>query len=651
MITARAIIISIILIVFLSIWTIYSEHFVGSMNSISPPPGAIFLFFFVVLVNSLLRSQRLNLRKPELILVYSLLLVSAPISSFAITRFFISILLAPFHFATQENEFESLFHSIIPEWFAPRTPSVVRGYYEPLGRGLPWEAWIKPLSIWIPFILAAYTLMLCMSIIIHKQWIDRERLTFPTVYLPLQLAEKPEQGSFFNSFLKNRFLWFGFAIPVLIHGVNGLSFYYPVVPRIPLKSDFARFLTDVPWNAVDQLPTNFYPNVIGFTYLLPVEISFSCWFFYLLSKAGMVIGAAFGWRTTASTGGRFPFPHHQSAGAFMALMLFNLWLGRRYIASAFIRAFRVGHFSNELAARSTNTVEQAKADMDKLYRFAFVGFIIALSVLVIWFTYIGLKPIVIIGFLTLFLIYSLSAGRVRTEAGLGCVSGPIRMDDLLRATVGARRMGTNNLTMLAYLRWMTVDLRGFMSAVPAQLETFKMTSRTSKSLKRMPILILSSVTIALLISIASMLRVSYESGAYPTGVNGWWIIAGPRETFGILRNSILNLQGTDWITVQFTSIGFAVTCVLAYLRTKFLWFPFHPIGYAAGFSRMSMDWVWFSVLIGWGLKLCVMKYGGLKLNRKVVPCSLGLVLGDFFMAGFWSIVGAIGGRIIYQIFP
>ncbi|MFC1712533.1 DUF6784 domain-containing protein [Candidatus Poribacteria bacterium] len=51
------------------------------------------------------------------------------------------------------------------------------------------------------------------------------------------------------------------------------------------------------------------------------------------------------------------------------------------------------------------------------------------------------------------------------------------------------------------------------------------------------------------------------------------------------------------------------------------------------------------------MKLAVLKYGGVRLNRKFTPVFLGLILGDFFMAGSWSIVGAIGGDFVYQIFP
>ena len=640
MITARAIIISIILIVFLSVWTIYTEHFVGSINSISPPPGAIFLFFFLVLFNSVLSSRKLNLKKPELLLIYSLLLVSAPISSFAISRFFVSILLAPFYFATPENEFSSLFHGIIPNWFSPREPWVVRGYYEPLGRGIPWEAWLKPLSIWIPFIIIAYTMMLCLSIIIHRQWIDRERLTFPTVFLPMQLAETPEPDASFNSFIKNKFLWAGFAIPFTIHGINGLSFYHPVIPTIPLKNDFSRFLTDSPWNAVDMLPTNFYPNVIGFSYLLPVDISFSCWFFYLLSKMGMVFGALFGWKA-ASPSGIFPFSHYQSAGAFIALIILSLWASKKFLISTFIESFRPKNAK----------IRALDDDATNLYRFAFIGLVVTALILVFWFIWVGLKPFVILVFLMLFIIYSLSAGRVRTEAGLGAVSGPVRMDDLLKSSVGTKRIGIENLTVLSYLRWITIDLRGFMSAIPAQLESFKIIGRPTKSLKWIPILILASVTIALVVSCISLLWVSYGYGAFPSGVNGWWILSGPQETFGILRHNILNLQGTDWVGLEFLSIGFIVSCVLIYMRNRFLWIPFHPIGYAVGFSRLSMDWIWLSVFIGWGIKLCIIKYGGLRLNRKIVPVSLGLVLGDFFMAGLWSIAGAFSGGIMYQVFP
>jgi len=646
MITAKAVTISLILLVLLSIWTIYFEHFVGGFNSISPPPGAIFLFFVVILFNSLLKSKKIRLRESELILIYSLLLVSAPISSFAVSRFFIAILLAPFYFATPENEFQALFHNAIPSWFAPRDPSVIKGYYEPLGRGVPWGQWLEPLSIWLIFILAAYMLMLCMSMIIHKQWIDRERLTFPTVYLPLQLAEEPTRGSFFNSFLKNKFLWIGFAIPVLIHGVNGLSFHNPAFPRLPVRNSLTRFLTDVPWNAIDQLPVIFYPNVIGFTYLLPVEISFSCWFFYLLSKAGMVLGAAFGWRTTVSTGGLFPFPHHQSAGAFLVLILVTLWSARRFIVSAFRAAFKAQKTSSNTGKQ--NGIGEGDAS---LYRLGFVGFVIALAVLAVWFAYVGVKPIVIIGFLALFLIYSLTAGRVRTEAGLGAVSGPIRMDEFLKATIGTRSIGVESLTILAYLRWMTTDLRGFMSAVPCQLESLKMAGKTSRPLRQMSILIFSSVALAFLISWISLLRLSYKNGVYTGGSNSSWTLSRPDETFRILRHSVLNLQGTDWIGVEFVMIGSVIAGIMAYLRTKFLWFPFHPVGYAVGFSRLSMDWIWFSVFIGWGLKLSILKYGGLKLNRKLTPSLLGLVLGDFSMAWFWCIVGTLSGGGSYRVFP
>ena len=43
-------------------------------------------------------------------------------------------------------------------------------------------------------------------------------------------------------------------------------------------------------------------------------------------------------------------------------------------------------------------------------------------------------------------------------------------------------------------------------------------------------------------------------------------------------------------------------------------------------------------------------YGVVRLIGGLVFC-LGLILGDFFMAGFWSIIGPIAGNIVYQIFP
>ena len=102
------------------------------------------------------------------------------------------------------------------------------------------------------------------------------------------------------------------------------------------------------------------------------------------------------------------------------------------------------------------------------------------------------------------------------------------------------------------------------------------------------------------------------------------------------------LTGPNYKAIQATGIGFVVTFLLYSLRHRFLWWPFHPIGYvmtAATWGGLA-DY-WFSVFLGWLTKIIIVKYFGLKAHRRAVPFFLGLVLGDYVVSSLWSLVGTI----------
>ena len=79
---------------------------------------------------------------------------------------------------------------------------------------------------------------------------------------------------------------------------------------------------------------------------------------------------------------------------------------------------------------------------------------------------------------------------------------------------------------------------------------------------------------------------------------------------------------------------------LEFMHYRFLWWPFHPLGFpiSAAFGGM-----WFSVLIAYLLKGAVLKYGGPNLYRRTVPFFLGMILGEIVPAGFWLIIDYFTG--------
>ncbi len=68
------------------------------------------------------------------------------------------------------------------------------------------------------------------------------------------------------------------------------------------------------------------------------------------------------------------------------------------------------------------------------------------------------------------------------------------------------------------------------------------------------------------------------------------------------------------------------------MRARFLWWPFHPAGYLVSGS-FGLFRLWLPIFVSWLVKSLVLRYGGLRMYRQVLPFFLGLVLGEFG-AGF-----------------
>jgi hypothetical protein len=120
-------------------------------------------------------------------------------------------------------------------------------------------------------------------------------------------------------------------LPHLYTGLNG---YFPKVPQAEVflwgKRVFQGGLGQ-PWTPLDGLLIGILPLIIGLSFLLTREISFSLWAFYLLGKVEAIIGTGLGigGLRTATSPDAFPFPSLQTAGAYIGLAAVSIWVARR----------------------------------------------------------------------------------------------------------------------------------------------------------------------------------------------------------------------------------------------------------------------------------------------------------------------------------
>jgi hypothetical protein len=63
-----------------------------------------------------------------------------------------------------------------------------------------------------------------------------------------------------------------------------------------------------------------------------------------------------------------------------------------------------------------------------------------------------------------------------------------------------------------------------------------------------------------------------------------------------------------------------------------------------------MDQLWFSIFLAWLFKLLAMKYGGPSFFRRTRPFFLGLILGQFTIAGLWLLIDLFTGMTDNVVF-
>ena len=640
--TVRAFLLAMFATVIMAFWTQHSELVIDSpsFNSIHPSVAGFFAVICISLfINPVLKAIRgaWALKQSEMLLIYSILIVTGPVVSIGGVHFFLPTLIAPYYYATPENEYAELFHHAIPSWFGPKETEVIRQFYEGAeGTGVPWAFWIKPLVLWTPFLLAVYFIFLCMNVIIRRQWTDREKLTFPLVSLPLKITMNAESSWHFNRFFRNRLMWIGFLIPVVLHGFNGLHVYIPSVPSIQYRNfNISQYFTERPWSAMGYTTVSFYPCVIGISYILTLDVAFSGGFFYAFTKAEAILGAAVGWSGSSALA-RYPFLEEQGTGAFLAIAVFGLGFAwqhlRDIVRTAFVDARHVDDSSEPLS-----------------YRAAVFGWLGGMLFLIVWSTTAGMTLLAAATFFILFCLFTISLTRMRVQSGMGWIHGPLSVQDFMLATVGTANLGVTNLTVLSHYYFMTGEMRGLMSVMPAQLEGFKVAETVRIPPKHLVVGLLLGTFIGLLLAYFAALGTIHEFGG--NILNNWRLRSMPTIPFQRLQSVLSQPRDPDWLGIQFVAVGFAITMFLIFIRRHFVWWMFHPIGYASAHTTRTVRWVWFAMLIGFLIKYLAFKHGGIRTYRKLLPLFLGLILGDFFMGGFWGVVGWFSDEPGYLFFP
>jgi hypothetical protein len=359
--TFKALMIGVVLIFADSYWIMMGLKWdIAHPSMISLLYNAVFILFALTLL-SLLGSKlspKLTLSRAELLTVYVMVCLTTSIGGHMCVQMLVPIMGHASWFATPENDWQALFGKYIPDWIAVEDRTVLQDFFR--GNSTFYIAryvktWLTPLLLWSAFLFALFFTMLCINFIVRKQWTENEKLSYPLIQLPLTMASTPQ------TFFKNGLMWLGFGLVVFIGLLNGLNYLYPRVPRIGgiRGYDISGFFTTRPWNAIGWLPVGIYPFAVGLAFFIPLDLSFSCWFFYLFWKVQRVAGSVLGLQR-----GGFPYATHQSFGAYVGLGITAFWVSRKYLKQVMKKVFSAKSLSENRRLSGAKPVSKPGSRID-----------------------------------------------------------------------------------------------------------------------------------------------------------------------------------------------------------------------------------------------------------------------------------------------
>ncbi|MBT6145277.1 MAG: hypothetical protein HOH74_07610, partial [Gemmatimonadetes bacterium] len=302
-------------------------------------PGVLFSTFIVLAMagNTALAAmgRNLALNRSELIVVYIMLVVVASLATMGLCETILPAITGVFYYVSPENKWEEVLFPHLSQAILLNDGNGNQLFYEGYGTtnySVPWSIWVRPMAVWGIFLLSLYVTMISIAVILRRQWMDRERLSYPLVQAAQTMIRGEDEGKLINPFFRSRAMWAGAAMPILVGLFTGLNKYLGGWPTIPTAWSF-------PIGFGQSINMTISFAVMGFSYLIGPDIAMGIWGFALISKFEKMILVANGvtkqqevWSVQVSE-----LLNYQGLGALLVFVGIGLWVGREHLKQVWLR--------------------------------------------------------------------------------------------------------------------------------------------------------------------------------------------------------------------------------------------------------------------------------------------------------------------------
>lgn len=529
-----------------------------------------------------------------------------------------------------------------------------------LWRQVPWEAWLPPFRTWLPMVFLSALCSICLALVVHKQWSQHELLPYPIAVFSNALMER-EEGTAHATVLRNRLFWLGLTV-VLVIRLNNWGCRLRPEWFIPVRLSFSFTPLLSIWPGVANvtygtatLVLRVFPLVIGLSFFLSSDIALTLGLTQIAWLLFAVPVASYGVNLSADyvLGG---WSVWQRAGSYLMFALMLVYTGRHHYGGLAVRAVR------DWQGRET-----------PLEVWAFRGLCVGTAGLIIMVWHMGLSaPFAVILVLAMLVLY-LVISRISVETGLFFIQARWIPVTIMTALFGANALGPEGI-MICGLFSILICVDPSQGLMPYLINGLRIADLTKLKMARV-VGVNSGVYVAgVALAVVVALMACYDQGA-PADYH-WSFRRMPSSPFQVLEREAVELRSkglfeqsrTGWGGARLLrtrskgsflwAFGFGVVgvLVLSVLRLRVRWWPIHP--------ALLLLWVtcpmantYSSFLIGWLAKVCVVRYGGEQMLRKVKPLMIGVISGELAAAFVIMASGALWmlvtgqNPIPYRFFP
>jgi hypothetical protein len=229
---------------------------------------------------------------------------------------------------------------------------------------------------------------------------------------------------------------------------------------------------------------------------------------------------------------------------------------------------------------------------------------------------------------------------------------------ILIALVGLPAIGPEALLVLAMASVVLV-LDPREAVMPFLANGLQMAApRQNRPVPRVAPLIAVMVLAGLLVAGVVTLTTQYNRGINQH--DNWANKVMPRAAFNQVAQKISELESEGLTTVSLTAstaerlamidvnadvvpwiaLGMIFVLACTFARLRIAGWPLHPVAFLV-WGTYPCAKFWFSFLLGWLIKVVIVKLAGERYFRRALPLMVGLIAGELVAGLAWILVGVI----------